>query len=200
VLLVLLSVILGARIVATAGNTASWLTVRTELPAGHVLTEADLGTAAARLDGAASVRYFRADSRGALLGRQLVRPVGAGNLLPQDALAYGPAAPTRVVPVLVKAGRLPSLTPGDRVDVYVLVKGDRPGTDREALVVGNAEYLAGDVLGSGDTAVQLRVAVPDAVRVVAASQSERVDLVRIDGEQPQPGGPGVPTEAPGFGG
>ncbi len=198
-LLVLLSVIVGARVVATAGDTASWVTARADLPAGHVLTDADLATASAKLDGPASVRYFRADSRGALVGRPLVRPVGTGNLLPQDAIAYGPVAPTRVVPVLVKAGRLPSLSPGDRVDVYVLVKGDRPGTDRELLVVGGAEFLGGDVLGSGDTAAQLRVAVPDAVRVVAASQSERVDLVRIDGDA-QAVAPAAPTEAPGFGG
>jgi hypothetical protein len=200
VVLVLLSVVVGARVVATACDTDAWVSVRAELPAGHVLTDADLTTADARLDGSASIRYFRADSRGALLGRPLIRPVGAGNLLPQDAISYGPVAPTRVVPVLVKAGRLPSLAPGERVDVYVLVKGDRPGTDREVLVVGNAEFLTGDVLGSGDTAAQLRVPVPDAVRLVAASQSERVDLVRLDGEAAQPGGPAVPTEAPGFGG
>jgi Flp pilus assembly protein CpaB len=202
-LLVLLSVVLGARVVTAADDTVPWLTARADLPAGHVLTDGDLGTTKAHLDPAASVRYFRADSRGALVGRTLIRPAGAGNLLPRDALAYGSTTPTSVVPVLVKAGRLPALRPGDHVDVYVLVKGQQPGSDREVLVVAGVEFLAGDVLGSGDTAAQVRVPVPDAIRVVAASQSERVDLVRVDdGSAPPSGDQGSigPTETPGFGG
>jgi Flp pilus assembly protein CpaB len=201
--LVLLSVVVGARVVTAADDTAPWLTARSDLPAGHVLTDGDLGTAKANLDSGSSVRYFRESSRTALVGRPLVRPVGAANLLPRDALAYGSTTPTRVVPVVVKAGRLPALSPGDHVDVYVLVKGERPGSDREVLVVPDVEFLAGDALGSGDTAAQVRVPVPDAIRVVAASESERVDLVRVDGAGPggsQPGAAVPPTEAPGFGG
>jgi hypothetical protein len=202
VLLVLVSVLVGARVVTAADATAPWLTVTSDLPAGHVLTPTDLAPARAHLDRAISVRYFRADSRAGLVGRSLVRPVGAGSLLPQDALAYGPTEPSRVVPVIVAAGRLPQLGPGNRVDLYVLVKGT--GGDREVRVLSGAEFVGADTLGSGDTSVQLRVPVPDAVRVVAASQSERVDLVRIDdvsGGSAEPGNAGAaPTEAPGFGG
>jgi hypothetical protein len=204
VLLILLSVVIGARVVAGAASSGSWVTVTSALPAGHVLTDADFGTAMARLDDAASAHYYRANSRGGLLGRPLAVAVGAGALLPSDAVAPAAAAETRVVPVLVHAGRLPALRPGDHVDVYALVKGAAAGADREVLVVRDVEFLTGESLGSGDTSAQLRVAVPDAIRVVAASQSERVDLVRVDGLSgaPAPGGPApaVPTEAPGLGG
>lgn len=198
VLLVLLSVVVGARVVSSAGETSSWLTVRTDLPAGHVLTEADLASAGAKLDDPSSIRYYRATSRAAIVGRPLSRPVGAGTLLPADALTPGPAPGTRVVPVVVRAGRLPALQPGDRVDVYALVKGAQPGSDRVVLVVAAVEFLGGEILGSGDSSVQLRVGAPDAIRLVAASQSERVDLVRVDGAV-GPAEPSVPTEAPGLG-
>lgn len=199
VVLVLLSVLAGARLVAGTDATSPWLTVRTALPAGHVLTDADLAPVDVRLDDASSSRYFRASSRQALLGRALTAPVPAGTLLPADAVTAGAAPASRVVPVVVAAGRLPALRPGDRVDVYALVTGAQPGADREVLVVAGVEYLGGEVLGSGATAAQLRVAVADAIRVVAASRSERVDLVRVDG--PLPAGPeGIPTEAPGLGG
>jgi hypothetical protein len=101
------------------------------------------------------------------------------------------------------AGRLPALRAGDHVDVYALVKGAAAGSDREVLVVGGVEFLSGETLGSGDTSAQLRVSVRDAIRVVAASQSERVDLVRVDGGTASGSGAAsavVPTEAPGLGG
>jgi hypothetical protein len=195
-LLVLLSVVVGARVLAGADDMDVWLSTRTALPAGHVLTDADLGNVSARLDDASSVRYYRAGSRAALVGRALSAPVGAGVLLPAEAVTPGPSAATRVVPVVVRAGRLPTLQPGDHVDVYALVKGS--GGDREALVVADVEFLAGETLGNGDTSAQVRVAIGDAVRVVAASQSERVDLVRVDG--PGVSSAGLPTEAPGLGG
>ncbi|MDQ1631236.1 MAG: hypothetical protein QOJ32_669 [Frankiaceae bacterium] len=202
-LLVLLSVVVGARVVAAADASAPWVSVRADLPAGHVLTEADLATTEARFDPEASRHYFRVDSRSALFGRALVLPVTAGTLLPASAVTPAGAPASRVVPVLVQAGRAPALQPGDHVDVYALVKGAQPGADREVLVVAGVEFLGGEVLGSGDTAAQLRVAVSDAVRVVAASRSDRVDLVRVDGPgATAPGSPasGTPTEAPGLGG
>jgi Flp pilus assembly protein CpaB len=200
VVLVLLSVVAGARLVAAADATDPWVTATAPLPTGHVLTDADLGTASVRLDDASSGRYFRADSRAALVGRALVVPVGAGQLLPADAVTPASAPASRVVPVVVGPGRLPALRPGDRVDVYALVKGSDAGADREVLVVSGVEYLGGEVLGSGGTAVQLRVAVGDAIRVVAASRSERVDLVRVDGSGTGVPDAGLPTEAPGLGG
>lgn len=201
-LLVLLSVVVGARVVSSAEASASWVSVRADLPAGHVLVEADLATIEARFEPDAGRRYFRADSRAALLGRALVLPVAAGALLPASAVTAAAAPTSRVVPVLVQAGRAPALQPGDHVDVYALVKGAQPGADREVLVVAGVEFLGGEVLGSGDTAAQLRVAVSDAVRLVAASRSDRVDLVRVDGPavEPAPAAAGAPTEAPGLGG
>src|ERR1700712_2478180 len=94
-MLVLLSVVVGARVLAGADDTDAWVSTRAALPAGHVLTDADLATASARLGDASSVRYYRVSSRAALLGRPLAAPVGAGGLLPADAVAAGKGPPPR---------------------------------------------------------------------------------------------------------
>lgn len=177
--------------------------MRTALPAGHVLVDGDLATAQAKLDDAASSHYYRSGSRAALVGRPLTAAVGAGALLPADAVAPAAASESRVVPVVVHAGRLPELHPGDHVDVYALVKGPTGGGgagtgDQEVLIVRDVEFLSGETLGNGDTSAAVRVAVPDAIRVVAASQSERVDLVRVDGATAGSAAP-VPTSVPGLG-
>ena len=62
-----------------------------------------------------------------------------------------------------------------------------------------AEFVSADVLSSGDTSVRLRVAPRDAITAVAASQSGRVDIVRVDGA-PGPSADTGPSSVDGFGG
>jgi hypothetical protein len=199
VLLILVSVVLGARLVNGATSSSSWLSVTRSLPAGHVLAPDDLKPVKAHLPASAIRQYFTVDS-GALTGRVLNRPIAAGDLLPADAVASsGEQRPSRVVPLLVKAGRLPALAAGDHVDVYVL---SRPsgGAASEIRVLTNVEFVVEDVLATGDTSLQLRVPPADAPGAIAASQSERVDVVRVDsGSSPGANDPG-PSSVPAYGG
>ncbi len=200
VLLILASVALGGHLIGTASRTAAWVSVTRSLPAGHVLDAGDLRTVAAHLPASTGGRYF--SSTEALVGKALSSPVQAGELLPADAVARAPRVESRIVPVVVHSGRLPELAPGDRIDVYVLAKStaDAAGANgREVRVLSGAEFVSEDVLASGDTSVQLRVPPQDAITVVAASQSGRVDLVRVDGSSDRPSDPGPSTVA-GFGG
>src|SRR4051794_41445175 len=64
VLLVLVSVLVGVRVVTAADATAPWLTVTSDLPAGHVLVPADLAPARAHLDRAISAPAVRGARRG----------------------------------------------------------------------------------------------------------------------------------------
>ncbi|HEX4018735.1 MAG TPA: SAF domain-containing protein [Frankiaceae bacterium] len=189
VLLVLVSVVLGARLIGSASRTTAWLGVTRSLPAGHVLTAADLRAVQAHLPASSGGRYFATDPA-ALIGKTLTSPVAAGELLPAAAITAASKAESRIVAVIVRAGRVPQLAPGDRVDVYVLSKAAGTGSSgasgtgasgREVRVLTGAEFVAGDVLNSGDTSVQLRVAPAEAITAVAASQSGRADVVLVDG-------------------
>jgi hypothetical protein len=199
ILLILVSVALGGRLIGTASHTSGWLGVTRSLPAGHVLVAADLRRVQAHLPPSAGGRYFATDPQ-ALVGKTLAFAVTTGELLPANALSASTRTASRIVPLVVRAGRLPVLSAGDRVDVYVLSKPSGAARDREVRVLADVAYLGQSELSSGDTSVQLRVAPQDAISAIAASRSDRVDLVRVDGDPAgEPGDPG-PSSIDGFGG
>jgi hypothetical protein len=202
VLLVISCIVIGARVVAAADRSRSWVSVRGDLPAGHVLTAADLTTTSGRLVPAAAGHYYESNVLGRLVGQELGRPVAAGELLGRGALSSGPRSPSRVVPLVVKAGRLPQLREGDRVDVYVLSRAadSSAAGGREVRVAAGAEFLDQQELSAGSgVSVQVRVPASAAAPLVAASQSERIDVVRVDpGGSGDLGDPGAST-TPGFG-
>jgi hypothetical protein len=202
VLLVISCIVIGARVVAAADRSRAWVSVRSDLPAGHVLTATDLKLTSGRLVPAAAGHYYEAAALDRLVGQQLDRPVAAGELLGRGAISLGPRAPSRVVPLVVKAGRLPQLRAGDRVDVYVLSRAADGGAagGKEVRVAAAAEFLDQQELSAGsDVSVQVRVPASAAAPLVAASQSERLDVVRVDpGGTGNLGDPGAPT-SPGFG-
>jgi hypothetical protein len=199
VALVLVSVALGGRLIGSASRTTGWLSVTRSLPAGHVLVAADLRRVQAHLPASTGGRYFSSDPS-ELVGKTLATPVAAGALLPDDALASGSKTAGRVVPVVVRAGRVPQLSAGDRVDVYVLSKSTAGASAHEVRVLADVEFVGEDELSTGDVSLQLRVAPQDAISAVAASQSDRVDVVLVDADAAgHPGDPG-PSSIDAFGG
>ncbi len=200
VLLMLVSVVIGARVIGGATESQQWLAVTRSVPAGHLLAAEDLRSVGAHLPSGAGGQYFTAEPA-ELIGRTVTRALASGELLPSAAVAATAPEASRVLPLVVKAGRLPRLQPGDRVDVYVMATAtDRVGTGSEIRVLHDVEFVGADVLGSGDTSVELRVSPADVVTAVAASQSERVDVVRIERDGTGSLGEAGPSTAPAYGG
>jgi hypothetical protein len=213
VLLVLVSVVVGARVFAAAGQTRQWVVARADLPAGHVVTADDLTTASADLSDAVSSRYYPGGRLGDVVGGTLARPVSAGELVSGADFAGAAVTSNRLVPVIVKSGRMPKLSPGDHVDVYAFqrdgaVPQASPGTGQpvpatgtgvEVMVLHDVEFVSSEALPSGGSTLTLRVANEDAIRAVAASQSERVDVVKIERDGRGEVGDRGPTATPGFG-
>ncbi len=164
VLLVLGSVLLGARVVTAADATVPVWSVAGDLAAGTVLGPEDLVAVDVRLGGAAGA-YLSTGTDPA--GRTLARAVRAGELLPRTALEE----PEELVQVAlpVQAGYVPpGLARGQVVDVYGVT--DPAGTTSGqgvVLVVGAAPVQAVSgrtegVLSTATTTVQVVVAVPAA--------------------------------------
>jgi hypothetical protein len=116
VLLVLGSVLLGARVIGAADATVPVWAAAGDLAAGTVLSADDLVVVDVRLDDAAGA-YLSATTRPA--GRPLSRAVGKGELLPRTALEAPAALVQLALPV--QAGYVPpGLARGRLVDVYAL--------------------------------------------------------------------------------
>ncbi|MCU1615063.1 MAG: hypothetical protein JWO98_2603 [Frankiales bacterium] len=123
VLLVLGSVLLGARVVSAADSTVPVWAAAGDLAVGTVLTDGDLVTVDVRLDGTAGA-YLAAAAKPA--GRPLSRAVRKGELLPRTALEDPPSLVQLALPV--QAGYVPpGLARGRLVDVYALDNSSTPG-------------------------------------------------------------------------
>jgi hypothetical protein len=183
-LLVLGSVLLGARTLAAADTSVRVWAVTTDLAAGTTLIPADLQVARVRLFSDAD-RYVGTAS--SPVGHTLTRDVSAGELLPRAALVTEPAG--RLVSVPVAVLHTPEgLRRGQRVDVFATTKppgGAGPArTDRvlAAVPIQAVHAPRGGLAGGGtEYSVLVRVPPQDAQRLVAALRTADIDLVVATG-------------------
>lgn len=195
VLVVLLSVVIGAKVVASADDTTPVYAAARALVPGQVLTTADLTRVDVRIDGGEGP-YLRADQDLAP-GSFALREVRAGELLP--ATAVGDKADVTVRPVTVPADAtsVSRLTTGSVVDVWVNPKMDSVGADtfgkpnrllESASVAGLPEEGGARFGSSGTTGVQLMVPDERVQDLIAAiDQGARVTLVPVPGSPLQDG-------------
>lgn len=197
VLLVLGSVLLGARVVSGADRTAPVWAVAGDLAAGTVLTSGDLVPVDVRLDDAAGA-YLSTSTQPQ--GRTLSRAVRHGELLPRSALDGAPVQVQLALPV--QAGYVPpGLGRGSRVDVYSLPatgSGQAAATADPGLVAvvrdATVQAVSGrsqGVLSTPTTTVQVVVSVPtgSAPDVLAAAGGHALAVVLHDGAGSAADGP-----------
>jgi hypothetical protein len=142
VAIVAVSVLVGALALGTSDDTVAVWAAGDTMGTGHVLTGDDLTVRRVHFaDDADSALYLPADRR-LPAGLRLLRPVGAGELLPRAAVGPTGADDVREVPVSVPPDQVPgSVGAGDTVDVY-LRPGSRAGCDGTSVCSGRP-VLAG---------------------------------------------------------
>ena len=204
VLLVLGSVLLGARVVAAADATVPVWSAAGDLAAGTVLTAGDLVAVDVRLDDVAGA-YLATSTRPD--GRTLARAVRSGELLPRTALEEPAELVQLALPV--QAGYVPpGLDRGQVVDVYAVADpaagATGAGDVSVALVVAAApvQAISGrteGVLSTATTTVQVVVSVPaDQAPAVLGAIGGRPLVVVVHGSVDRTGGAasGPTTAAP----
>lgn len=157
VLLVAVTALAGAKLLAAADDTTAIWAVKRDLPIGYALTGDDLTTVNVRFtsDDAAK-QYVAADAD--LQGLILTRPIGKGEFVPRQAATTKSDSERTELPLSITTGRLPSDTAvGDHVDVWVIPK-EKP-----------AQRLWTEV----------RVVQIDTVKGVAASSARRQVLIAL---------------------
>ena len=200
VLLVLVSVVVGARVLSSADRSQLVWSARSDLAAGTSLTAGDLRPSQVRLfDASGSYLPATADPP---VGYVLDRPIARGELLPRQALARpGDDVDLRLVTVPVLPGHYPpELAKGQQVDVWstpdpnALAAGapapaDSPqdpglsAASRLVLPGLTVEYLPSQGGGLGgatpERSVVLVVPPDDVESLLSAMASGRLDLVRV---------------------
>jgi hypothetical protein len=163
--LVLASVLIGAKTIASARHSAPVVAARRDLAAGTVLSADDLSVVSARLPHSGSGIY--ASGPAELVGRRLAHDVSAGELVPLAAVDTTSTRTTVSVPL--EAAAAPDLRKGQRVELWVTV-GDCPALVLLPDVTVQAVHTdsAGFGSGSGGQDVTISVAPELADRVVEA--------------------------------
>lgn len=177
VLLVLVSVLVGAQVVASADRTVRVWAVNADLAAGTVLDRGDLQAVRVRLVDNRD-RYVRTTER-SVPGRTLTRDVGRGELLPVRALAARPCGSEVSIPVTTRHAPA-SVRRGARIDVFATTKGDQAG--RTVQVLQNATVQSvlrpqGGILNAAsEWSVIVRVEDDQAATVVQAVRTADIDI------------------------
>lgn len=187
VLLVLTSVVIGARVLSAADRSQLVWAATRDLAPGTQLALGDLTRMRVRLF-AGSDNYVRGNGPPPT-GYSLRRSVGAGELLPFHALSKpGSDQAFRFLTVPVRRGHLPpDLAGGSQVDVYVSPESKAGGAARSGpprLVVRSVTVLlrrsAGSLTGGADDEpVVLRLRPSEVPLLLAAMSEGRIDLVGV---------------------
>jgi hypothetical protein len=206
VVLILLSVVVGAKVIASSDHYDNlWAAARNVAP-GTTLVKADLAEVKVRFKDHGGA-YISADGPSPV-GRTTSQQLAAGQLIPLAALPSAPPSAIRLVTVPVDKLHMPrgSDLHGVQVDLYVTSKASADSVQSAPqLVLANvtiADTITDSSLGGGGgSGVVLAVPVSYVDAVVAAAQAGSVDLVRVPDDvtasQPSPG-PALPSApAPG---
>jgi len=219
VLLVLVSVVVGARVLSSADRSTLVWAASKELTAGTLLAAGDLEPVRVRLFESAG-QYVGADGSPPV-GYVVRRGLGAGELPPQDTLSDPDrGAELRLVTVPVEAGHYPpTLRDDQRVDLWVTPQLDPQGPDPGAaaaepaaalpdpVVLRGAQQVLSQVVvasgpvedelgaAGGTVPIVLQVRPEDVEKVVSAMGLGRLDLVRVPREDEASGDLAPPVEA-----
>lgn len=195
VLLVLVSVLIGAKVLAGADTSQLVWVASHDLAPGSVLADADLHEGKVRLYGTS--RLYLAG--GKPTGYVVQRPISADELVPAEALSQpGQSTPRREVTVAVGVGHLPpDLSSSDQVDVYMTPddKAAKRTTAKDAfasrLVLSSVTVKrvsrTGGLGSSGqDQPVVLSIDPSQVLALVQAMADGSIDLVRVPRSQQRP--------------
>lgn len=137
ILLVAGSVVLGARLLATADDTVGVWALARDLPAGASVETVDVERRQIRFPDEGTANGYLSASRDLPPGARLNRPVSAGELLPRSAFDEAAGPKLVEVPISVLSDDLPAtVRQGSVVDVWVSPKVSAVGRDKvEAVLV-----------------------------------------------------------------
>ena len=124
ILIVAVSIVAGSRLLASADDSVSVWAAADDMGAGDTVTAGDLVARRVRFTDGADVDRYVVSSETLPADVQLLRGIGAGELLPRAAVGPAGEAGLMQLPVAVDAEQVPpSVAAGAIVDVYLVPSG-----------------------------------------------------------------------------
>ncbi len=164
IVLVLGSVLLGAKVVSAADSTEPMWAAAHDLAPGSVLTAADLTAVRVRMPGG-SGHYLGAGT--GMAGKTVNRPLSAGELVPQSALTD--TRPGTTVTVPLSSANAPKVSRGQRVELWVTTKTCSAVPILGDVTVQDVQTSTGGAFASGAMqSIVVRVPADLAQRLVGA--------------------------------
>ena len=174
IVLVLASVLIGAKVVSSATKTYPRVAARHDLAAGTILTDDDVTLASVQLPNHGAGVYLSqlADA----VGKQLSRPVSAGELVPAGALGSVLSQTTVTVPLAAAAA--PELHKGQRIELWVSTSACPSLVLLPDVAVQAVHSNADGTFGSGSGGQDVVISVPPelADRVMQALALDQAQL------------------------
>ena len=164
VVLVLVSLLVGIKVVGAADHTQRVWAAAHDLAPGTILQSADLKSVPARLpDGAGS--YFSASTP--VIGQTVNRQTRAGELLPRSAVGDTPSGNVMVIPLGDDSA--PKIAQGQRIDVWVSTTRCPTALVLSAVTVQGVQPThSGSFAAGGGVDIAVQVNGDQAQRVIAA--------------------------------
>ncbi len=195
VVLVLLSMAIGAKVIAVADDTVPMYAAAASLVPGQPVTQGDVKRVDVQL-GAERSGYVAADHDIAP-DTFALRDVRPGELLPTSALGRRTGIDLKPVSVPVDVGGAAQLAAGSIVDVWVNAKDRSSAVDKygkpvktiKAAPVARTPDTGGGGLGAASGSIAVQIMVPEArvqALIAAVDQGAKITLVPV---------PGSPTKA-----
>jgi hypothetical protein len=185
-LLVLASVVVGARVLAAADDTVGVWTLDHDVSAGMRLGASDLRVTRLHFSNAADESHYWLAQFQLPAQAHVTRDVGAGELLAKAAVSTDAAAVPHQLPLSVPAAGMPvNVAPGDHVEIWAVPKPEA-ARSRPRLLLGDTVVLSvGEptVAGLGSDR-QVVVALPssaDTGSVLDGLNGAAVVMVRTSG-------------------
>jgi len=186
VLLIVGFALAGALLVSRVAAKTEVLVAARPVPAGHVITRDDLGTASA----AGSLRAIAVSDVATVVGQTAAVALVPGQLLNRDMLTAVPvpAPGEAMIGLSLEPGQLPAdgLGPGDRVQVVAIPSGRDPAaaaalaSDPRVLAEAAEVYAARpDAANGGNTLVTLVVPADAGPRLAVYGAAGRAGLVKV---------------------
>jgi len=172
------AMIIGQLVISSASARVSAVTLNANIAQGSLIRESDVAAVQVSVPSAENLISVPSE----VIGKVAATDLFAGDLVSVHSIANGFASDARNVSVPIRAGHLPQVSPGEKVDIWMTPSLDGVALPGPAsLIIPNAVIAAApEFIDAGmDTSVTVLISEDQVQVLVQAMRDGVIDLVAI---------------------